>query len=229
VAKITKVKSKTMHKKSVLEKPDADFLAQANSIETQCTSTEAAAWSIPTEMTGVLTSLVTHANTAYAANNDPATKNRTTSTAKKTAFGELKNFLGTFIKYLQGNLLVPDEALETMGIPSRHHHAHQPVPRPAEAPVITTTKQHDEITVYVSRPEHDHPTHSVTESGYHGFRLRYKKEDETELHVETATRLHLTVHFERADEGKRVTFAAAWINPRLEEGPWSPDISEIIG
>jgi hypothetical protein len=96
--------------------------------------------------------------------------------------------------------------------------------------VLSVKKQHDEITVYAARPEHDHPTAGVGPEHYHGFALRYKVEGEGEVEKTViSTRLHQTLFFERADEGKRITLSAAWVNPRLETGPWSGEITEIIG
>ncbi|MDR2119915.1 MAG: hypothetical protein LBP64_03450 [Tannerella sp.] len=43
-----------------------------------------------------------------------------------------------------------------------------------------------------------------------------------------STRLHMTLLFDEADEGKHVTFTAAWINPRLQHGPWSDAIKVLI-
>jgi hypothetical protein len=59
--------------------------------------------------------------------------------------------------------------------------------------------------------------------------LRYKKEGDADYKTVVSTRLHHTLFFERDDEGKRVTLSAAWVNPRLEAGPWSDEISEVIG
>jgi hypothetical protein len=41
--------------------------------------------------------------------------------------------------------------------------------------------------------------------------------------------LYHTLLFEQADEAKRIFLSAAWMNPRLEEGPWSEEFSEIVG
>jgi hypothetical protein len=90
-------------------------------------------------------------------------------------------------------------------------------------------RQHDEITVYVARPEHDQPTQGVKPTKYHSFKLRWRYEGETADRFELSTRLHYTLRFDREDETKRVILSAAWINPRLEAGPWSEDISEVIG
>jgi hypothetical protein len=34
---------------------------------------------------------------------------------------------------------------------------------------------------------------------------------------------------EYEDRGKEVFLSAAWVNPRLEPGPWSDEITEIVG
>lgn len=34
---------------------------------------------------------------------------------------------------------------------------------------------------------------------------------------------------QQADETKRVILSAAWVNPRLQPGPWSNDVTEVIG
>jgi hypothetical protein len=177
-----------------------------------------------------LSTVVANANTTYMANNDKATKNAITVANKTAAFGELKHTLGVFIDYLEINLSVPDAALASMGLRPRQHHVHLPLPRPEDRLVLTTKKQNDEITVYAARPEQDHPTDGVGPKRYHGFALRCRLEGEGEVEKTiVSTRLHHTLFFERTDEGKRVFFSAAWVNPRLETGPWSKEIFEIIG
>jgi hypothetical protein len=212
---------------ATLDRPDAQFLGQANLINEQCH--EHGEWNIEPARLTTYDAVLAHANTAFAANSNEATKNAITSAAKKVAFGELKHFLGPFIDYLEVNTNVPDEAIAYMGLRSRQHHAHQPLPRPAEAPVISVRRQHDELTVYIARPEHDHPTAGVAPTQYHSFVIRYKIEGDADEKMVISTRLHYTLFFERADEGKRVTLSAAWVNPRLEPGPWSEEISEVIG
>jgi hypothetical protein len=83
--------------------------------------------------------------------------------------------------------------------------------------------------VYVARPEHDQPTSGIAPHQYHSFMVRYKFEGDADYKTVVSTRLHHTLFFGRDDEGKRVTLSAAWVNPRLEPGPWSDDISEVIG
>jgi hypothetical protein len=208
--------------------PDEQFIAYAGTINSQCTE-HATEWNIDPARLGTLQALTTGAVTAYEANIDMATRNLITSTNKKTAFGELKHFLALFIDYLEGNLSVPDDALAVMSLRPRTHHAVQPLPRPDDAPLLKVVKQHDEMTVYVTRSELGHPARSATLKKYHGFKLRWKFEDETAFRTEISTRLHFTLHFGREDETKRVILSAAWVNPRLEEGPWTEDLAEVVG
>ena len=59
-----------------------------------------------------------------------------------------------------------DSALEFMGLRARRHHAYQSLPKPTNAPVVVLKRQHEEITVYVSQPEYDHPTSTVALQKY---------------------------------------------------------------
>jgi hypothetical protein len=85
------------------------------------------------------------------------------------------------------------------------------------------------MTVYVSRSELGHPTQSATRPKYRGFKLRWKFEGETMYRTEVSSRLHFTLHFDQEAETKRVVLSGAWMNARLEEGPWSEDIVEVVG
>jgi hypothetical protein len=214
-------------RKSSLEKPDEQFLADATTINALCNQ-NASEWYIDPDRLKDFNSFLGNAQSAYTLNNNKATKNAITSANKKAAFGELKHFMGSFINYLEVNTYVPDEALAYMGLRSREHHAHQPLPRPKEEIVISVKKQHDEMTIYAAIPEQDHPTAGVGPVKHHGFVIRYREEGKEDKLV-VSTRLHHTLFFEREDEGKRIFISAAWVNPRLETGPWSDEISEIIG
>jgi hypothetical protein len=216
-----------MHRKSTLDQPDAQFLATVNNINGECTQ-HSSEWNLdPTRLTQ-LNTLTLNASTAYAANSNPATRNHVTTVNKNVAFDDLKKFLGTYIDSLEGNLSVPDAALEIMGLRPRVHHASEHLPPPKDKPAITTTSQRNEITVYASRPEHGHPTDSVTDPKYGGIKVRWRFVGETEYHFEVTTRLQYTIHFNQEDRTKLVEIAAAWINPRLEAGPWSDDITEVV-
>jgi hypothetical protein len=215
------------HQQSVLNKPDAQFLAFANTINEQCT--QHPEWNIDQSRLTMLSWLAGNANAAYVVNNDRATHTFITSVNKKHAFAELKHYLGTFINYLEVNDNVPDTALEYMGLRPRHPSGRHPLPPPQVMPVLSVKKIHDEMTFYVARPEHDHPTAGVGLPHYHGFKLRWKYEGEAEWREMVATRLHAVLYFDHDDEGKRIIFKAAWINPRLQEGPWTTEMTEIVG
>jgi hypothetical protein len=59
--------------------------------------------------------------------------------------------------------------------------------------------------------------------------LRYKIEGDADYRTVISTRLHHTLFFEQIDEGKRISLSAAWVNPRLEPGPWCEEMAEVIG
>jgi hypothetical protein len=210
-----------------LQKPDPQFLAFVNTIDEQCN--QHLEWMIDPPRLTTLNGLYGNANTAYAANNDRATHTFITSSNKKHAFAELKHFTGTFINYLEVNDNVPDTALEYMGLRPRTHQGKQPLPPPKEMPGLSVKKVHDEMIFYVARPEHDQPTSGVGLPHYHGFKLRWKYDGATEWHEVVSTRLHATLYFDHDDEGKRIIFMAAWVNPRLQEGPWTTEMTEIVG
>ena len=215
------------NQKSSLQRPDAQFLAHANTIRTECNEHQTE-WQEDAELLQTFNEKLDTANTAYAANIDLSKKNATTSEHKKATFAELKNFMGVFINSLEGNLRVPDEALARMDLRPRHHHGFQPDPAPKDEPVVSLRAQHDEITVYVLQPEHDHPTATVAPEKHFGFILRYKKEGDAEYKTVVSSRLHHTLYFEQEDEGKRVYVAAAWVNHHMENGPWCHEISQVI-
>ncbi|MDR2359653.1 MAG: hypothetical protein LBD87_07660, partial [Prevotellaceae bacterium] len=58
--------------------------------------------------------------------------------------------------------------------------------------------------------------------------VRYRKEDCEEWHSGYSTRLHTDLFFNGEDSGKRLILMAAWINPRLQQGPWSNEITVLI-
>jgi hypothetical protein len=217
-----------MHRKSALEKPDNEFLAQANTINDQCTK-NATAWGLDARRLQALNTLTVNANTTYALNIDRSTRNHTTATNKKAAFSELKHDLSLFIDYLEGNLAVPDEALAIMGLRPRVRTASQPLPPPDEQTVLTVVRLHNQITLYASRIEHGQPVKGVKVKPFHGVKFRWRFQGETRYHIEVTTRLHITLHFEQEEVGKFIEVSAAWMNPRLQEGPWCEDITEVVG
>jgi hypothetical protein len=214
---------------SNLKKPDPQFLAYAATINKVCHVNATAYGLDPNELT-TFDTLLAAANSTYAANVDESTRNIATSVVKKAAFAELKNFLGMFINALEGNSKVPDTDIALMGLRPRHPQGHHPLPPPTDQLVMSLDAQNDEITVYVARPEHDQPTSTVAPERHFGFILRYKMEGDADADYKTvvSSRLHHTLYFEHADEGKRILLSAAWVNHRMEPGPWSKEISQVI-
>jgi hypothetical protein len=105
-----------------------------------------------------------------------------------------------------------------MGLRPREHHDH-PLPPPLDKVVLSLVQNQNSITTRASRSEHDHPTAGVGPAHYHGCIVRYKIEGDARYQTEISTRLHHTICFDRADAGKRVLIAAAWVNPHLQPGP----------
>jgi hypothetical protein len=213
---------------ATLQKPDAEFIALSRTISEQCHSHKTE-WALNDDQLNNLAALLATAESAYEANLDSATKNATTSIYKRAAFDELKRFLGMFVNYLEGYDRVPDSAIELMGLRPRHPQGRQSLPPPQEAPAISVEKLSDEMIFYVMRPKHGQPTSGVGLPHHHGFKLRWKYADAAEWREVVSTRLHTTLYFDREDEGKRIIFAAAWVNPRLQEGPWCKEQMEIVG
>jgi hypothetical protein len=207
---------------------DAEFIAWAKNVSAQCVANQAT-WHLDANAVYTCESLTLNADAAYAANANPETSNHLTATNKKESFKALKSFLGIFVMSLVSNLNIPNSELVAMGLPSREHHAHEPLPRPTVAPnIYAVTGQHYVVTVYVEIPQHGHPSSYLTQHGFHGFVLRYRKDGESEWREVHSTRLHTTLTFEEADEAKHLFLSAAWINPRLERGPWSDEIRVLI-
>ena len=207
---------------------DAEFIAWSSNLCNQCVSRQNE-WQLDAELVTKFQDFQGAAWSAYDANRNPETTNRLTTANKRVSFAVLRVFLATFVNILVANPAISESDLEAMGLPSREHHFHQPLPVPEEAPETTAVVgQHHDIILYVAIPQHGHPSEFLTKKGYHGFVVRYRKEGDTEWHEEHSTRLHLTLLFDSEDEGKHITLTTAWINPRIQHGPWSDEISVLI-
>jgi hypothetical protein len=206
---------------------DAEYLGWAQNIVKTATD-NATDWGIQSGWLSQLQGFVQAAQNAWDANNNPATKNHASAVAKDAAFARLKRELSLFINFLESNTRVPDEALATMNLRPRHPGVHQPKPPPSEAPVLTViTGQHHDVTAYVSTLQHGHPTEYLS-GGYHGFLLKYQFEGDAEVHQLVSTRKHRTLVFDEKCEGKYIKLSAAWVNARIEPGPWSEEVRELV-
>jgi hypothetical protein len=207
---------------------DAEFIAWAKTIFYDC-SENAEAWEIASEVIAQFSDLVEIANEAFLVNSDKERRNKASVSTKDAAFLRLKQFLHTFVSALEGNLAVPDEAITAMGLRPRHPHAHQPIPVPTEAPVLTAVVgQHHDVTVYVSTLQHGHPTEYLKDGKYAGFVLKYLIDGESQWQSVVSTRLHYTLIFTDAEEGRYIRLQGAWVNPRIQNGPWSEEVRELI-
>jgi hypothetical protein len=206
---------------------DGDFIHWARNIGTQVTLNKVA-WGLSDMQVAKLNQLLASAVAAWEANSNPEVANRRTSAEKKTAFSELKHFLSFFTGSFYVIDAITDADIEAMGLRPRHAHASLPKPEPAEAPEVTAVVgQHHDVTVYVSKAQHGEPVRSLN-TQYYGFMIRYRKDGEETWHQQMSTRLHITLYFEPEDEGKRLHFVVAWLNTRLQNGPWSDEVSTLI-
>ncbi|MDR2362335.1 MAG: hypothetical protein LBD91_06355 [Prevotellaceae bacterium] len=206
---------------------DAEYIAWARNIKNRCVA-QMEEWDLYPAQVARLTTLFDSADAAYEASLNPETANRHTVSIKQVAFSDLRVFFNTYINVLVANENISESDLRGMGLPSRAHHFYEPLPVPGDVPEVgAVVGQHHDINVYVAIPQHGQPSEFLTRKGYYGFVLRYRKDGDTEWREEHSTRLHITLLFEHEDEGKRLTLTAAWINPRIQHGPWSDEISVL--
>jgi hypothetical protein len=207
---------------------DAEYIAWARNIDSQCTAHQTD-WHLDSSQVTQLNTLFANADAAYQANLNPETSSRRTAANKKAAFVQLRKFMGLYVNVLVANTYISEEDLAAMGLPSREHHFHMPIPPPHEAPdLIAIVGQHHDVDLYASILQHGQPSEFVTKKEYHGLVVRYRKEGEEAWHEEVSTRLHITLLFDEEDRGKYVVVTAAWINPRIQHGPWSDEIRVLI-
>jgi hypothetical protein len=218
------------HTTGTIPRQDSALLSYSQTIETICRQHQtSAAWNIDTTLLQQLTDLNTTAQTAYTANLSQVTRSHITVAAKNAAFAALGAFLSGFINYLLGNTSVTDEGLDSMGIRPRHPGHHQPLPPPTEAPVIAlVTGQHHDVDIYFYKNQAGHPTTYLADPADYGVLLQYRFEGATEWQQAIITKKHHTLVFDDAAEGKYLQARAAWLNPRLQQGPWSDTDKKLI-
>ncbi|MDR1480214.1 MAG: hypothetical protein LBJ00_14860 [Planctomycetaceae bacterium] len=211
-----------------MPRQDAEFISWSKTIYRDCTE-NAAVWNLDMTLLGQFGELLEDAEAKYQDNVDKELKNRATTKAKDGAFATLKRFLKAYVNLLEGNTEIPDESIVSMGLRPRHPHAHEPIPAPTEAPVLTAiVGQHHDITLYASTLQHGRPTKFLTDGKYAGFMLKYRIDGEAQWESLISTKLHYTLIFTDEDEGKHVFLKAAWVNPRMQNGPWSEEVKELV-
>jgi hypothetical protein len=218
------------HTTGTIPRQDSELLAYSRLIEATCRLHQTSAeWNIDTALLQQLTDLNTAAKTALDANASLETRNHFTVAAKNAALAALRAFLSGFIDYLLGNLSVTDEGLDAMGIRPRHPVHHQPLPPPSEAPVIAlVTGQHHDLDIYFYKNQAGHPTTYLADPNHYGVLLQYRFEGAPDWQQAIITKKHHTLIFDDASEGKYLQVRAAWLNPRLQQGPWSDTDKKLI-
>ncbi|MDR1681022.1 MAG: hypothetical protein LBS12_04470 [Prevotellaceae bacterium] len=216
-----------MSKTSSLRLRDADFMAFSKSLEELCVE-HADEWAIDAARLQTFRTLLANGLATYLASIDPATRNHLSTTLKRAAFKELKQFLSLFIDFLEGNPAVPNEALNILGLRARIRHSYQPLPPPDEAPDISVKHLHNMLIVTVFKAKFGNQKEVIRPAGAYGIRLHWRFEDETAWRVELSTRCTYTLQFNEGDENKRVIMMAAWLSPRLQNGPWSNETRALI-
>jgi hypothetical protein len=207
---------------------DGEFISWASTIFNDC-SQHSSEWQLDMTLIHQFDSLLSEAKTAFDVNSNKELKNKSTVSLKNASFLALKQFLSAYTNTLEGNLSVPDEALTAMGLRPRHPHSHQPLPVPTDVPVLTAVVgQHHDVIVYASTLQHGHPTAHLKDGKYAGFLLRYKLEGSEQWQSLISTKLHHTLIFNDGDEGKHLFMQAAWVNPRMQNGPWSEEVKELV-
>jgi hypothetical protein len=56
----------------------------------------------------------------------------------------------------------------------------------------------------------------------------FQIDGETQWQTIVSTKLHYTLIFTDAEEGKYIRLQAAWVTPRIQNGPWSEEVRELI-
>ncbi|MDR3197435.1 MAG: hypothetical protein LBU34_06145 [Planctomycetaceae bacterium] len=214
--------------KMYMPRKDGEFIAWSRTIYNNCTA-NMAAWGLDPSLMSQFQTLFETAQSTYKTNLNLELRNKASVGAKNAAFAALKRFFSAFINLLEGNLRVPDDVIVSMGLRPRRRSAHQPIPVPAETPMLTAVVgQHHTVTVYVSTLQHGHPTEFLKDKKYAGFVLKYLVDGETQWQFVISTRLHYTIIFTEAEKGKYIRLQAAWVNPTMQNGPWSEEVRELI-
>ncbi|MDR1191312.1 MAG: hypothetical protein LBK60_06585 [Verrucomicrobiales bacterium] len=186
-------------------------------------------WHINPDTLADLERLIAAADKAYAANLPKSTRNSVSVIRKNSTFRALQPALSAFINFLLSkDSGVPDTDLLGMGIRPRQRVHRSPLPAPAEAPLLVSRiTAHLTISVTVSVPQLGHPTEFLAPPAYRATHLQYKLADEPEWENVFMPRKRHALRFKDHALGRRCFIRAAWLNPRLEAGPWS-DIKSVI-
>ncbi|MDR1146902.1 MAG: hypothetical protein LBK71_12330 [Verrucomicrobiales bacterium] len=176
-----------------------------------------------------LEKLVAAADEAYNDNLTKSTRNQISVIRKNSAIRALQLALSPFINFLLSNDSgVSDGELASMGIRPRHRVHHGPLPPPAEAPLLVPRLiAHLTVGLNVSVPQLGHPTEFLAPPACRAAHVQYKFDGAAEWENLLISRKQHALRLADHALGQRCHFRAAWLNPRLEAGPWS-DVRSLI-
>jgi hypothetical protein len=209
-----------------IPKRDKDCLAFAKNLLAKCTE-NAPNWDITAADLQEFKDLLDPADKAVDANANLQTRNKESTAHKNGAMKLLVDNLRAWVRWLRANKKISNSELAEMGLQLRDYHHHAPKPRPNETAVLTARVTHLAIKVFASVPQGSHPTQHVTRPGYHGLYIRWRAEGGEWMNMNT-TRTTATLKFAPEQVGKIVEIIAAWVNPRLQPGPWGESIRVLV-
>jgi hypothetical protein len=218
--------------KNFIPKPDAAFNTWQGNLMVGV-APQASAWNIPPDAVAALQTLQTRWITAYAAYENPATRNHLVVKEKRDARKAYEAETRKFVKaYLAYNPAVTDNDREELGLT---------VPKNSRtpAPVATTYPDFDIDSGTIRRLTVDFYDQGSKKSkakpeGQHGAEIRWVISDVPIVDVKDLirsafdTRTPFTLEFEGHERGKTVYFCLCWENTRGEKGPWSEIQSAVI-
>jgi hypothetical protein len=198
-------------------------------VNTKCSGTTPAWTHIPKTEREAISDVYGQWHTAYAATLSPhlpqitREKNRVRLVAERS----LRAFINRFLRWPP----VTDEDRDTMGIPN-HDHIRTPQPIPTTIPEIETDTR---VIRQISLRLRNHgAVHWGKPDHIHGMELAWGIRDDSPgqisdlPHFENETSNPITLDFEEEERGKRIFFAARWVNNTAQPGPWSELLSAIV-
>jgi hypothetical protein len=215
-----------------IPKPDAAFDTWQSNLMVKV-APKAPAWNIPTDAVAALQALKSRWTTAYAAYENPATRNPLIIQEKRNAREAYEAGLRKFVKsYLAFNPAITDNDRKELGLT---------VPKNSRtpAPVATTYPDYDidsgtirRLTIHFYNQ--GSKKSKAKPAGQHGAEIRWVMSDtpvvdvKDLIHSSFDTRTPFTLEFEGHERGKTVYFCLCWENTRGEKGPWSEILSALV-
>ncbi|MDR1674943.1 MAG: hypothetical protein LBR86_00500 [Tannerella sp.] len=209
------------------------YQKKVHNIRTRVTASQTQ-WDISTLALAPLDPLIAALDAAIEVSENPATRTAAAIRRRNEARTALDRVLRSFIQgRLIHNLLVSDDALLDMGLPT---HDHKPTRHPVtdDTPLLSFSSPAPGIINVAFGAGNKKRRGKADDT--HGMEARWLKShspvsptDWSELtHSEFATRSPMRLVFEGHDRGQWIHLAARWENNRGEYSPWTEIISPVI-